>query len=168
MAKKLDAEQIERARHKSEKSSRREEEKQRIQDTIEKNRSGERKGKVIMPERKLYAYQEASKVRVAAYCRVSTAEEAQVGSFEMQVQHFKSVIETNPNYELVKIYTDEGISGTSIDRRKGFQDMMTDAENGKIDLILTKSISRFGRNIVDILTSLRKLSNLSPPVAVNF
>ena len=168
MAKKLDAEQIERARHKSEKSSRREEEKQRIQDTIAKNRSGERKGKVIMPERKMYAYQEASKVRVAAYCRVSTAEEAQVGSFEMQVQHFKSVIETNPNYELVKIYTDEGISGTSIDRRKGFQEMMTDAENGKIDLILTKSISRFGRNIVDILTSLRKLSNLSPPVAVNF
>ena len=83
MAKKLDAEQIERARH--------------IQETIAKNRSGERKGRVIMPERKEYAFQEAAKVRVAAYCRVSTAEEAQVGSFEMQVQHFTSVIENNPN-----------------------------------------------------------------------
>lgn len=168
MAKKLDAERIERARHQSESHNRREEEKQRIQETIAKNRSGERKGKVIMPERKMYAYQESSKVRVAAYCRVSTAEEAQAGSFEMQIQHFKSVIENNPAYELVKIYTDEGVSGTSVDRRKGFQEMMTDAENGKIDLILTKSISRFGRNIVDILTALRKLSDLTPPVAVNF
>lgn len=108
-----------------------------IQETIAKNRSGERKGKVIMPERKMYAYQESSKVRVAAYCRVSTAEEAQAGSFEMQIQHFKSVIENNPAYELVKIYTDEGVSGTSVDRRKGFQEMMTDAEKpngwGRID-----------------------------------
>ena len=95
-------------------------------------------------------------------------EEAQVGSFEMQVQHFTSVIESNPNYELVKIYTDEGVSGTSVAGRKGFQEMMADAEKGKIDLILTKSISRFGRNIVDILTALRKLSDLTPPVAVNF
>jgi DNA invertase Pin-like site-specific DNA recombinase len=86
----------------------------------------------------------------------------------MQVQHFKSVIDNNPNYELVKIYTDEGISGTSVDKRKGFREMIEDACAGKIDLILTKSISRFGRNIVDILTTLRKLSDLNPPVAVNF
>lgn len=57
----------------------------------------------------------------------------------MQVQHFTSVIENNPNYELVKIYTDEGVSGTSDDRRKGFQEMMTDAESGKIDLISQKA-----------------------------
>ncbi|MFB0919318.1 MAG: recombinase family protein [Oscillospiraceae bacterium] len=168
MAKKLDAERIEQARQKSQTIDHREAEKRRIQDTIAKNRSGERKGRVIMPERKLYAYQEAPKVRVAAYCRVSTAEEAQVGSFEMQVQHFKSVIENNPTYELVKIYTDEGISGTSLNKRKGFQAMIDDAVNGKIDLILTKSISRFGRNIVDILTTLLSLSDLTPPVAVNF
>lgn len=121
-----------------------------------------------MPERKEYEYQDAAKVRVAAYCRVSTAEEAQLGSFEMQVQHFTSVIESNPNYELVNIYKDEDVSGTSVTGRKGFQEMMTDAEYGKFDLILTKSISRFGRNIVDILTALRKLSDLTPPVAVNF
>ena len=168
MAKKLDAERIEQARHKGEKSNRREEQKREIQTTIAKNRSGERTGRVIMPKKKLYAYQDSPKVRVAAYCRVSTAEEAQVGSFEMQVQHFKSVIENNPNYELVKIYTDEGISGTSVGKRKGFQEMIEDACAGKIDLILTKSISRFGRNIVDILTTLRMLSDLSPPVAVSF
>lgn len=168
MAKKLDAERIEKARQKDQTIDHREEEKRRIQETIAKNRSGERKGHVIMPERKMYAYEEAPKVRVAAYCRVSTAEEAQVGSFEMQVQHFKSVIENNPTYELVKIYTDEGISGTSLNKRKGFQEMIDDAVFGKVDLILTKSISRFGRNIVDILTTLRKLSDLNPPVAVNF
>ena len=169
MAKKLDAERIEQARHKDEKASNhREEQKREIQEVIARNRSGERKGRVIMPEKTEYVYQDAPKVRVAAYCRVSTAEEAQVGSFEMQVQHFKSVIDNNPNYELVKIYTDEGISGTSVDKRKGFQEMIEDACAGKIDLILTKSISRFGRNIVDILTTLRKLSDLNPPVAVNF
>ena len=169
MAKKLDAERIEQARHKGEKTnSRREEQKREIQDTIARNRSGERRGRVIMPEKKEYVYQDAPKVRVAAYCRVSTAEEAQVGSFEMQIQHFQSVIDNNPNYELVKIYTDEGISGTSVGKRKGFQEMIEDACAGKIDLILTKSISRFGRNIVDILTTLRKLSDLNPPVAVNF
>ena len=169
MAKKLDAERIEQARNKgANTNNRREKQKREIQDTIAKNRSGKRIGRVIMPEKKIYAYQDAPKVRVAAYCRVSTAEEAQVGSFEMQVQHFKSVIDNNPNYELVKIYTDEGISGTSVGKRKGFQEMIEDACAGKIDLILTKSISRFGRNIVDILTTLRKLSDLNPPVAVNF
>ena len=90
MAQKLDAERIEKARHKSESTNnRREEEKQCIKATIAQNRRGERKGCVIMPERKEYAFQEAPKVRVAVYCCVSTAEEAQVGSFEMQVQHFQ-------------------------------------------------------------------------------
>lgn len=168
MAKKLDVDRIEKARKKSQAVDKREEEKRRIRETIAKNRSGERKGRVIMPERKMYAYEEAPKARVAAYCRVSTAEEAQVGSFEMQIQHFKSVIDANPTYELVDIYTDEGISGTSLSKRKGFQRMIDDAVAGKIDLILTKSISRFGRNIVDILTTLRRLSDLDPPVAVNF
>lgn len=86
----------------------------------------------------------------------------------MQVQHFTQVIENNPRYELARIYKDEGISGTSVAKRKEFQEMIEDTQHGKIDLILTKSISRFGRNIVDILTSLRILSDLNPPVAVNF
>ncbi len=168
MAKKLDAQRIENARNKMSKSDRREAEKQRIRDTIEQNRSGKRVGRVIMPEHKEYVFEYAPKIRVAAYCRVSTAEEAQAGSFEMQVQHFTSVIESNPSYEMVEIYTDEGISGTSLNKRVGFQRMIEDATSGKIDLILTKSISRFGRNIVDILNTLRYLENLNPPVAVNF
>ncbi len=169
MAKDLDVKTIESARKKNtNKASRSEQEKQEIRDTIAKNRSGERKVTVITPERKEYAYQEAEKIRVAAYCRVSTPEETQVGSFEMQVQHFTLMIQSNPQFELVKIYSDEGISGTSKEKRKGFIEMIEDAKAGKIDLILTKSISRFGRNIVDILTTLQELSNLPHPVAVNF
>jgi site-specific DNA recombinase len=168
-AEKLDAERIERSRKQGTNKDGREQEKQRIRDTIEKNRRGERKVTVIEPEKKEYAYQDGSlKLRVAAYCRVSTQEEAQVGSFEMQVQHFQSVIENNPQYEMVKIYTDEGVSGTLVDKRKGFREMIDDAKARKIDLILTKSISRFGRNIADILTTLKELNDLPRPVAVTF
>lgn len=168
MAKQLDAERIERERNRHHVGNRREEEKQKIRDTIERNRSGERKVRVIMPTHQLYANEESECVRVAAYCRVSTAEEEQAGSFEMQIQHFTSVIENTPNYQMVEIYTDEGVSGTSVYHRKGFQRMIADAEAGKIDLILTKSISRFGRNIVDVISTLRKLNNLTPPVVVRF
>ena len=136
--------------------------------TISKNRRGERKVKVILPDKKPYAYQESKRIRVAAYCRVSTAEEAQMNSFEMQVQHFEQVISENPMYEKADIYKDEGISGTSIEKRKDFQRMIEDCKAGKIDLILTKSISRFGRNIVDILSTLKLLDELTPPVAVTF
>jgi len=168
MAKKLDADRIEKARQKVETVNNKEIERMRLRDTIQQNRNGERKVTVIMPTKQDAADQSTKKLRVAAYCRVSTAEEAQVGSFEMQVQHFTEVIENNPRYELARIYKDEGISGTSVAKRKEFQKMIEDAQHGKIDLILTKSISRFGRNIVDILTSLRILSDLNPPVAVNF
>jgi DNA invertase Pin-like site-specific DNA recombinase len=168
MTKKLDADRIERARQKIETVNRKEIERKRLRDTFQQNRTGERKVTVIIPKKQDAADLSLKKLRVAAYCRVSTAEEAQVGSFEMQVQHFTEVIENNPQYELARIYKDEGISGTSVTKRKAFQEMIEDAQRGKIDLILTKSISRFGRNIVDILTSLRILSDLTPPVAVNF
>lgn len=99
---------------------------------------------------------------------VSTQEEQQVGSFDMQIHHFTKRIEANPQWELVEIYQDEGISATTVEKRLGFQKMIADAVDGKIDLILTKSISRFGRNIVDILDNLRTLSALNPPVSVEF
>lgn len=168
MKRKLDAARIEQARRMTVKESTKEAERQQIHETIEKNRRGERKVKVIMPDKKLYAYQDSKRIRVAAYCRVSTAEEAQMNSFEMQVQHFEQVISQNPLYDKVDIYADEGISGTSIDKRKEFQRMIADCKAGKIDLILTKSISRFGRNIVDILSTLTLLDELRPPVAVTF
>ena len=124
MAKKLDAEQIEQARHRSEKSSRREEEKKRIQETIAKNRSGERKGTVIMPERKMYAYQEAAKVRVAAYCRVSTENADQKESLETQKERYETWIKRHSDWEFAGVYYDMGISGTHADTRDGLQALL--------------------------------------------
>ena len=97
------------------------------------------------------------KRRVAAYARVSTDQDEQFTSFTAQVDYYTRVINSNPAYEMVEVYTDEGISGTNMKRREGFNRMIEDALAGKIDLILTKSISRFARNTVDSLTTIRKL-----------
>ena len=97
------------------------------------------------------------KRRVAAYARVSTDKEEQETSFEAQVSHYTQVIQNNPQWEFVEVYADEGITGTSMKKREGFNRMIEDALNGKIDLILTKSVSRFARNTVDSLTTVRKL-----------
>ena len=95
--------------------------------------------------------------RVAAYARVSTSQEEQEGSFAMQVSYYSDYIRSNPQWEFAGIYTDEGVSGTSCKHRNGFNRMLDDAKAGKIDLILTKSISRFARNTVDSLAVTREL-----------
>lgn len=100
------------------------------------------------------------KIRVAAYCRVSTDQEEQLNSFENQVEYYTRYIKENPAYEMVDIYADEGISGTNVKKRKEFQRLIADCEAGKIDLVLVKSISRFARNTHDCLTYSRKLKNL--------
>ena len=100
------------------------------------------------------------KIRVAAYCRVSTDHEEQINSFENQVTYYTEYINRNPNYELADIYADEGISGTNTRRRDDFNRMIADCEAGKIDLIITKSISRFARNTQDCLNYSRKLKDL--------
>ena len=100
------------------------------------------------------------KIRVAAYCRVSTDEERQLDSFENQVEHYTEVITSGRNYELAGIYSDEGLSGCSTRSRKGFCAMIRDCEAGKIDLIITKSISRFARNTQDSLNYTRKLKDM--------
>ncbi|EJX09494.1 phage integrase family site-specific recombinase [gut metagenome] len=167
MAKPLNSKEIETARWPGGRAERRNQRKQQIYDEIAQNQSGN--GVVVIPpQKKMDAPIEHPTLRVAAYCRVSTQEEEQVGSFEMQIHHFTKRIESNPNWELVEIYQDEGISATTVQKRLGFQKMIADAVGGKIDLILTKSISRFGRNIVDILENLRTLSALNPPVSVEF
>ena len=107
-------------------------------------------------------------IRVAAYCRVSTDEDAQAGSYELQVQYYTELITRNPDWELVKIYADEGISGTNVTKRMQFQEMIRDCYDGKIDLIITKSISRFARNTLDCISYVRQLRSLEPPVAVFF
>ena len=95
--------------------------------------------------------------RVAAYARVSTDMEEQQSSYTAQVDYYTRHITTHTGWQLVGIYTDEGISGTSTKHRAGFQQMIADALSGKIDLILTKSVSRFARNTVDTLTHVRRL-----------
>ena len=97
------------------------------------------------------------KRRVAAYARVSTDSDEQLSSYAAQVDFYTQHIRSNPEWEFVDVYTDEGISGTNTKKRDGFNRMIADAMEGKIDLILTKSISRFARNTVDTLTTVRKL-----------
>ena len=96
-------------------------------------------------------------MKVASYCRVSTEKDDQTNSFEAQQRYFREYIQRNPGWELHQIYADEGISGTSTKRRAQFLRMINDAYEGKFDLIVTKEVSRFSRNIVDTITFTRDL-----------
>lgn len=107
-----------------------------------------------------------NKLRVAAYVRVSSKHDDQLDSFESQVKYFHEKIITNHDWDFVRIYSDEGISGTNTQHRKGFNEMVEDAVNGKFDLLLTKSISRFARNTLDTLKYVRLLRDYG--VAVLF
>lgn len=98
-----------------------------------------------------------SKRKVAAYARVSTAAEEQESSLIAQRTFYEKHILENPEWEFVEVYYDDGVSGLSYHRREGFNLMVADALEGKIDLILTKSLSRFARNTVDTLTTIRRL-----------
>ena len=97
--------------------------------------------------------------RVAGYARVSTDSEEQLTSYEAQVDYYSRYIRSRADWQFVDVYTDEGISATNTKRREGFNRMVQDALNGKIDLIVTKSVSRFARNTVDSLTTVRKLKD---------
>lgn len=103
---------------------------------------------------------EIPKLKVAAYARVSTEQDEQQFSYEAQVDYYGKYIRSNPAWEFVGIYANEGITGTNTKKRDGFNRMIADAKAGKIDLILTKSISRFARNTVDTLQTVRELSTL--------
>jgi site-specific DNA recombinase len=94
-------------------------------------------------------YGEQKKKRVAAYCRVSTETAGQQESYDTQVRYYETLIPSNPDWEYIGVYADEGRSGTGVKNRPEFLRLMQDAADGKIDIILTKSISRFARNVVD-------------------
>ena len=111
---------------------------------------------------------ERPKPRVCAYCRVSTDMDTQALSYELQVQNYTEYITSNPDWEFAGIYADKGISGTSLRHRDDFNRMIADCEAGKIDLIVTKAVTRFARNVVDTISTVRKLKQLSPPVGVFF
>lgn len=95
--------------------------------------------------------------RVAAYARVSTASDEQLNSVAAQKDYFEKLIPRRPDWVFVGVYADEGITGTSVNRREAFNRMVADALAGNIDLIVTKSISRFARNTVDTLNTIRRL-----------
>ena len=123
----------------------------------------------VIPAIPLYERRiDASKVRlrVAAYCRVSTEQEEQEGSYQAQVEYYTKKINENPMWTNAGIYADDGKSGTNTKKRDDFRAMIKDALDGKIDIILTKSISRFARNTVDALTIIRQLKEKN--VAVIF
>lgn len=106
--------------------------------------------------------------RAAVYARVSTDASSQTSSFELQQTYYTEFIQKHEKWELVKIYADEGISGTSLRHRDAFNEMMADAKAGKIDLIITKSVSRFARNAKDFLDAIRDLADHNPPIGVFF
>jgi len=99
-------------------------------------------------------------IKVASYCRVSTERDDQANSFESQQRYFKEYISLQPDWELCQVYADEGITGTSTRKRTAFNRMIADARLGKFQLILTKEVSRFSRNILDTIAYTRELSAL--------
>lgn len=106
--------------------------------------------------------------RVGIYARVSTDDTHQTLSFELQKKYYEDFVIRHPNWELVDIYADEGISGTSLKKRDAFNRMIADAKAGKLDLIITKSVSRFARNVVDFLGMVRMLAEHNPSIGVFF
>lgn len=113
-------------------------------------------------------YEDTSRKRVAVYARVSTDSVNQTSSYELQKNYYEDLVARHPGWELVKIYADEGISGTSLNHRAECVRMLKDCDEGKIDLIVTKSVARFARNVVDCIGEVRKLAALPRPIGVFF
>lgn len=107
---------------------------------------------------------EKPKLRVAAYCRVSTDTEEQASSYDAQVDHYTEFISKNPDWQLAGIFADDGISGTNTKKREEFNRMINECSAGNIDMIITKSISRFARNTLDCLKYIRELKAKNIPV----
>ncbi len=105
---------------------------------------------------------------VGAYCRVSTMSDDQVESYDLQRQEYEDKIAQNKHWTLVDVYADEGISATSMKKRKDFNRLIGDCKTGRVSLVLTKSVTRFARNTVDCVSTCRMLKNLNPPVGVLF
>lgn len=121
------------------------------------------------PEKKKTDYYDTSTPQlVGIYVRVSTDDVRQTTSFELQKKYYEEFVQKHPNWTLVKIYADEGISGTSTKKRDAFNQMIADAKAGKITLIITKSVSRFARNVLDFIGIVRNLAERKPAVGVFF
>ncbi|MCC8121974.1 MAG: recombinase family protein [Oscillospiraceae bacterium] len=113
-------------------------------------------------------HEDKSEKRVAVYARVSTGDPRQTSSYELQKNYYRDAIDRHPSWKLSEIYADEGITGTSLHHRDAFIKMIRDCKEGKIDLIITKSVSRFARNVLDCIGHVRELKALQPPIGVFF
>ncbi|MBP2656600.1 MAG: hypothetical protein H6Q73_4169 [Firmicutes bacterium] len=113
-------------------------------------------------------YEDNKEKRVAIYVRVSTDDPRQTSSYELQKNHYIDVVGHHPGWKLVDIYADEGISGTSLQHRDAFIRMINDCEAKKIDLIVTKSVSRFARNVLDCIGYVRQLAAMQPSIGIFF
>lgn len=121
------------------------------------------------PEKKPVDYYDNDvRQSVGIYVRVSTDDVRQTTSYELQKIYYEDFVRKHPHWTLHKIYADEGISGTSLKHRDEFIKMIGDAKAGKINLIVTKSVSRFARNVEDFIRLIRELRDLNPPVCVFF
>jgi len=126
-------------------------------------------GLEVIPARpKVDFYEDTRIMRVAIYIRVSTDRAAQTSSLEMQHKYYSDMVARHPSWILVETYADEGISGTSLNRRDAFNRMIEACRKGEIDLIITKNVTRWSRNILDGIGVVRELSNLKPAVGVFF
>ena len=106
--------------------------------------------------------------RVGVYARVSTDDPRQTSSYELQKNHYEDVVKRHDNWVLVKIYADEGISGTSLQHRDAFLEMIADCKAGKLDMIITKTVARFARNVLDCIGYARELAAMQPPIGIFF
>ena len=140
--------------------------REELRQLYQRQDSGE---KTFIPAKpKADIYGEGHLFRVCAYCRVSTDNDEQLSSYELQLAHYKQLAGEHPNWDLRHIFADEGISGTSLKNRDEFNAMIEACRRGEYNLIVTKSVSRFARNLVDCISLIRMLKGLNPPVGVFF
>lgn len=126
-----------------------------------KEQNADKKVRIIEADPELSKKNDTNRIlKVAAYCRVSTDDEDQLNSYHTQMAYYTEYIKRNPRWRFAGIYADEGITGTQVKKRDEFLRMIDDCEKGKIDLIITKSVSRYARNIVDCISYIRKLKVL--------
>jgi site-specific DNA recombinase len=123
----------------------------------------------VIPARpKELIFDHCTRKKVCAYFRASTDDPWQTSSYELQKNHYEVFIKDHPDWELVEIFADERITGTTMKKRDEFNRMIADCQQGKIELIICKSVACFTRNIVDCIQTVRMLRELKPPIGVFF
>ena len=140
----------------------------KLEDGLSIKDLGNLKKNILKSKFEMMQQAENRKLRVAAYCRVSTQLEEQKLSLQTQLAYYNFKILSTPNWEFAGIYADEGVTGTKTEPRDDFNRMLEDARKGKIDMIITKSVSRFSRNVLDVLKTVKMLSELEPSVSIFF